>query len=582
MADWVNRLRSRGVRRTVLALVLLALVVLAWDTWRAVEGLSSLRSDSTAIGEHIRTGDVAGAREASARLQKHSRQARDATGGLLWTAASHIPLIGDNFGAVATAAEVADAIATHSMPTFLDLAQAVQSGDLKPHDGRFDPAAFAARYPAVRAAAIGVDGPADAMARVRSSDLVPILSGQIAEFQRRVVEGRAAADAAANAFQVMPEMVGGQGPRDYLLLVQNPAEIRSTGGLPGTWAVIHADDGKLTMTKSADAAVMASDGRPALTADEVALFGPSFWGDPRDITIDPDFPRVAAVAAQKLREQIGVDPAAVFSVDPIAMAYVLAGTGPVTLKNGTQLTAYNAAGFLLNGLYQGVPDRAARQEYNSEAAHGVFDALVHGNGNQTQAIRGLVTAALQHRVLAWSPDPVISKIIGAEQLTGALAGDSGTTPQVGLFLNDAVQGKPDFFLVQSESVRSLGCDDGVQKLELSASYRSSMPANAAALSEWVVGEGNVVPRGQIAVGAYVVGPFGGKVDYVEMAGAFYAAATSLNGRPVAQLYFTLKPGDLISLKAIIHTAKGQTGDGKFTWTPGMELKSNPDGFASSC
>ena len=40
-------------------------------------------------------------------------------------------------------------------------------------------------------------------------------------------------------------MAGADGPRDYLLVFQNNAEIRATGGLPGSWARLHAEDGKL-------------------------------------------------------------------------------------------------------------------------------------------------------------------------------------------------------------------------------------------------------------------------------------------------------------------------------------------------
>ena len=39
-------------------------------------------------------------------------------------------------------------------------------------------------------------------------------------------------------------MLGGDGPRNYLLVFQNNAEIRATGGLPGSWAEVHAEDGK--------------------------------------------------------------------------------------------------------------------------------------------------------------------------------------------------------------------------------------------------------------------------------------------------------------------------------------------------
>ena len=47
----------------------------------------------------------------------------------------------------------------------------------------------------------------------------------------------------------MPSMLGANGTRRYLLLVQNNAEIRPTGGIAGSFAILKADKGKLSMGK---------------------------------------------------------------------------------------------------------------------------------------------------------------------------------------------------------------------------------------------------------------------------------------------------------------------------------------------
>ncbi len=39
---------------------------------------------------------------------------------------------------------------------------------------------------------------------------------------------------AARAVRLLPPMLGADGPREYLLLVQNNAEQRATGGIPGS------------------------------------------------------------------------------------------------------------------------------------------------------------------------------------------------------------------------------------------------------------------------------------------------------------------------------------------------------------
>jgi Protein of unknown function (DUF4012) len=52
---------------------------------------------------------------------------------------------------------------------------------------------------------------------------------------------------AARAVRLLPPMLGANGPREYLLLVQNNAEQRATGGIPGSVALLRAVDGAVTV-----------------------------------------------------------------------------------------------------------------------------------------------------------------------------------------------------------------------------------------------------------------------------------------------------------------------------------------------
>ena len=70
-------------------------------------------------------------------------------------------------------------------------------------------------------------------------------------------------------------MVGADGPRDYLLVFQNNAEIRATGGLPGAWARVHAQDGKLTIVEQGAGGDFGERATPvlALSKPERAVYG---------------------------------------------------------------------------------------------------------------------------------------------------------------------------------------------------------------------------------------------------------------------------------------------------------------------
>ena len=70
-------------------------------------------------------------------------------------------------------------------------------------------------------------------------------------------------------------MLGADGPRTYLMLFQNNAELRATGGIPGSFATITARNGKISLGRQGDAGTIGRFDAPPipLTPDERALFG---------------------------------------------------------------------------------------------------------------------------------------------------------------------------------------------------------------------------------------------------------------------------------------------------------------------
>ncbi|MGN6161037.1 MAG: DUF4012 domain-containing protein [Marmoricola sp.] len=563
-------------------LVLVAILAFLVEAVLAALAMNAARTDGDAVATRLTAGDLAGARAAAAKLEKDAQRAHSLTDDALWWAGSQVPFLGSDVSAIHDSATALDAIAQSSLPVLLHLADEVENGSLRPDHGRISPEAIAGLAPQVRRAAQALDGPATDVASIDTGSLIPPLDSLMSEVQTRIGQAKVAIDAAANAFDVLPTVLGGHGPRTYLLLVQNPAEIRAAGGLPGTWALIHANDGRLKMTTTTFLADLFQKTKPvALTEDESQLFG-SDWGTvPGDITETPDFPRAAQIATA-IEKRRGVHVTAVFSVDPVALSSVLAGTGPVTLKPNLVLDASNVVPFLMNQIYLYLGADQQNSMF-SLAAHKTFDALVAGQGNQVNAIRGLVQAVLRHRVFAWSGDPALAKVIDAESLTGGFPQNTGKTPQVGVYMNDAGGGKPEYYLQQASTVTATSCHNGVQELRLQTSFRSTMPAKAVTFPYYVVGPGTFTPKGHILMQAYIAGPWRGTVDSLTIDGqAQTVTANQLGERQMALFPIDLKPGQLISVTATMHTGPGQTGDGKLTWTPGLGAQADPSTFNSAC
>ena len=88
----------------------------------------------------------------------------------------------------------------------------------------------------------------------------------------------------------------GDGDRDYLLVFQNNAEIRATGGLPGAVRVVEADDGKVdarpVRTRRITSAQRTPPTLPMTEAERASTTGISA-GYFLNAGMTPDFPRAA-------------------------------------------------------------------------------------------------------------------------------------------------------------------------------------------------------------------------------------------------------------------------------------------------
>lgn len=285
-------LSRRRIIWGLVALLLLAVGVFVWQAVTASRALLDARQSGEQVQQRIRVGDFEGATRALGDLRADAREARDSTDGVLWDLGRHVPFVGRNIGAVQTVADVLDTATRENAPIALQLSKAVAEGRFRPKDGRVDLAQVERLTPDVRRAADSIDRAAAQLARTRAEDLVFPFNDLVGDLQAQVDRARSAATASATAFELLPDMLGQKRPRTYLLMIQNPAELRSTGGLPGSLALLHADDGKVTMGWQGSAKDVSGFPAPVvkLPADTLRQYGTSPAFDLRDANFTPDFP----------------------------------------------------------------------------------------------------------------------------------------------------------------------------------------------------------------------------------------------------------------------------------------------------
>ena len=560
-------------------------LVFTYQAVRTALALREARSESAQLKDDLRSGDAEGAVESMRGIAAASRTAHEHSENILWDATAKVPWLGHNIEAVQVVAEVLDTTSASALPSAVKLSSALTGDRLRSEEGRFDLDVIGRLSPQF-------DGVAEPL-RTADHDLGGVDPHGLVSPVRRLTVGltgevqdlRSTVEAGAAVTRLMPSMLGADGPRQYLLVVQNNAEIRSTGGLPGSLSILRANNGRLELTSQRSGLDFHIFRRPVLplSAGERALYGKNLGVDVRDTNLTPDFPRSAALMSAMLEKTHGQRVDGVLSVDPVALSEVLRAIGP-TKVDGETFGSGNVVSKLLNLAYERFDNQELQNAYFSTAARGIFEAFTSGHVNQQVAVRKLAKVASQRRLLVWSRHGDEQKYIDGTAISGELPNDTGDVPNVGMYLNDGTAGKIEYFLDYTGSLESLGCSrEGVQRLESGMVLSSSVPHDVGRLSRWVTGFGEYAPKGSMRMTMRVYAPTGGKVTSLSANGARIKFVTvEHDGRRVAVVPMLIRPGEEVRLSASIQTRAGQRQDPVLQWTPGMRSQASGKTAASAC
>ncbi len=571
-----RRRRSRTLGRVLVALLLVLLGVaalVAWVGFDALQARSELNAAAaqvTVLQVQVEEGDRAGAKESLTTLQAHSSAARASTHGPQWSAVRALPWVGPNIEAVQVVSEVVDGLAVNALPTLMDATELVDPTTLVLDDGRVDVQSLAEAAPSVVAADGEVQAAVETLAAIDPDELLPAVAAPLGDLRRQVGTVALTTATAARAVQLLPPMLGADGPRQYLMLVQNNSEQRATGGV-STLIVLKAVNGRVTVTQTrstgGNLAFLPTPILP-LTDAEQALFGTGLGIYMANVTFTPDFPRSGQLAAAMWKQQVGNDLDGVLSIDPGALAEVLGATGPVTLTSGEVLTSKNAEQLLMNTVYLKILEPEKQDEFFAATAGTVFKAMLAGQGKPAPVVDALARSAREGRVMAWSAHPEEQELLSGTVLSGELTGVDGTSPVIGVYLNDGTEAKIGYYLRTDVDATSTTCHpDGSQSVHVRVSMTNTAPKNAADLPPYI-SSGNVIPKGQVRMNVLLYAPTGGRVDDVHVSsGAQGVFSQTHNGLAVVGRTVQLKPGQRQVIDYDVLSGPGQTGVPKLRVTP---------------
>jgi len=580
-ADVVGTGRGRQIGAWVMLVAgILILGGTAWVGWRTYQAYSHLKNASAAVSqlqdqlEDVAAIDSAATAATVAHLQSESADAHAAVDDPVYRAATVLPWLGPNLGAIREVTLTVNGLSTDVMPSLVDLAGTLRPSELAPKNGAVDLAPIEQASAALQHADAAVTASRERIAGIDQSALVAPIGDAVDSLSAKLDAASSVTGTGARAARLLPPMLGSDSPRTYLVVFQNLAEPRATGGMFGSYALIKVDQGKVTVVDAGTPIRTLGVFNPPiaeLTPDQVAMYThrPAIY--PADVNLTPDFPTAAAMIAKMYTARTGTSVGGVIAIDPVALSYLLEGTGPVDVGAGVVLTPDTVVPVLLSTAYRTFDDgtgNASRDAFLARAAGAAFGAVMSGDGDAGKIMNGLERAAGERRLLVWSTDQAEQADLAATELAGQLS--TGTAaPSIGVFLNDGRADKLGYYLDNQVEVSAGNChSDGTREIQVRVTLSNAAPPEG--LPSYVTGIDSPGDPYLLQTNVSLFVPVSGSLLSVTKDGQVQGIARGQEGaRVVGSVGVKLEPGQ--STEMVFRLAIPESADENVDITPTLAL-----------
>lgn len=432
----------------------------------------------------------------------------------------------------------------------------------------------------------------------RLEKLAPPKSSSVASMVKTGVSGLKSVDKMLNEYDelinLLPQLLGENGERTYLVAIYNPAELRSGGGMVGNIAPVTADHGKVTIGDFIATTDITYGTQPydAENVKEAAVFGDQVWKYPQTTTVNPNFQRAAVTLKNMWLAQPGNENqeiAGVFALDPVFLQSLIGATGSVKLSDGKVLDGTNTVKFFLNELYVDHPIYKEQNAYTNKASKTIMTHVFSGVGTSTlspmlKALRQ--TSANGHFKLWMAQEEELAALVQTKVFDANVAGmipGSVEQPKAGVYVTEAKPSKLSWYLEPSITVKkTCGSDFAANSYRISdevdAPARATNPmtiANAGLGDEYTVTvrlkntmteeqakslpafitgnteEGTMQPR------LFLMAPEGGAITSLAYESGEMVSNGTVEDRQFINLRLTqgIKPGETVTIAFTVRAAE---------------------------
>lgn len=565
--------------------LLLLAGIAVWLTFRAQVIKTEMSAASSLIPQfknQVLSGDKPRAEETLRLLRTHADVSYSAATDPLWIAASAVPVVGSNFSAVTALTTSTVDLVDGAAEPLVEIMESFNIETFTPTNGRFDVTSMAKVSPNLNEAADTVEATYDRLASIDKSGLFPEVAHPLARAVEAMHESRYALSVAADTSRILPDMLGADEPRNYLVLVQNNAEVRATGGLSGALAVLHVENGSVRFVSQATGASMGRFVPPvAVDPEQTEIYSTRLGAYIGDVNLTPHFPTVArsAKAMWESRNADVID--GVIALDPVVLAHILEASGPVQMELKDQLdslglpgelSSKNVVQTLLSDAYVRLPNNAVQDAYFAHASETIFNALVTNKISGDKVLQALVKSASENRIHVWSSHEKDQRILAGTAIGGDTSSAANGGSAFGVYFNDGTGAKMDYYMKRTVQLLEVCTSNDYSEYKVNIRSTNTAPSDAARLLPTsITGDGRYgIPPGTVQTNLVVYGPAMSHVDTTVQDGLRVAFGSHLDGkRPVGIVTTRLAPGQTSEIE-MTFVKVVQNDDPKVVVTPTIQ------------
>lgn len=457
--------------------------------YRAITAqVPTLMEEAGTLKDSVMAGDGETVRNTAADIASKVTDMHNRLEGIPWQIASLVPVVGQDVSTVRTVVAQADTLCQYALIPACD-----SLGDLNLSNLMSDGAINVDLLQSLVDTLQNVSPVVQQSAEIIDALPDPVI-GRVNEVVTQMKDLFGTANSAVTSLNeiapYLPQMLGSDGVRNYLLIAQTNSEVRSTGGLPGSMGVLSISNGQITLGDFEPGASLRYYDTPSfgVTDEEVALFS-GVGVVPTSTTLIPDFQRAASILCQIWCDQKGGTLDGAIAIDPVFLQRLLALTGGFTASDGTVVNGDNAARLLLHDAYQNM-ETSQTDAFFSSVADMAFDNVLSNLSNiDLGSLVQTVTDAFDNRqVQVYMANADEENVIVQLGCSGNINSDE-TKPEVGIYLNDATWSKISWYLsVNTQIDEGTRNADGTTTYHVTTTLRNNLSAGeAATLVDYITG-----------------------------------------------------------------------------------------------